>query len=201
MKRLAGFLTVLGAVLLGFAPPASADYPPGATAALTATPASGGPGYTVTATVSNCFPGESLTFTLGTSTATATCSATTFQATVTLTAPQAPGPYNVTVPLQPQGQTPQANRPRVLSAPITVVAAPTTTVPATLPETGGSDGSGGVGGGTGTGGQPGLPGGGLPATGSSGLSTTGTIAITLLAAGAGMFAVARLRRRQPNPAA
>ena len=45
-----------------------------------------------------------------------------------------------------------------------------------------------------------VPGGGLPATGSSGMGTTGGMAIGLLVVGLGLFAVAQVRRRQPSAA-
>lgn len=47
---------------------------------------------------------------------------------------------------------------------------------------------------------PTAPAGGLPATGSSGISTTGGIAIGLLAVGLGLSVVARVRRRTPATA-
>ena len=43
---------------------------------------------------------------------------------------------------------------------------------------------------------PGVPGGGLPATGSSGISTTTTSAIVLIGAGVALLIVTQIRRRR-----
>lgn len=196
MKRLIAMLAATGAALLALGAPAQADYPPGQIATLVAVPAVGGPGYTVTATVSNCYPGESLTFTLVSSTATATCSTTTFQATVQLTAPAAVGFYDVTVPLapivSPLRAAPQAlpagnaaMRPRTLTAQIQVVEQEQTTTSSTTTTTTTPSGQ--------------LPASGeIPTTGSSGLNTTATVAIVLLVGGLALVAVAQVRRRQSS---
>jgi uncharacterized membrane protein YgcG len=169
--------------LVGGASAAYAQYPPELAPTLVISQESGPPGFTFTATVTNCTPGQTVVFVLGDQRVEVVCTPVTLQATASLTAPPGPGSYTVTATV---GGV-------VLTATIDVVAAP----PSTLPDTGGDNGGGTDGGGTdggGTGGG-GADGGALPSTGSNGVATTVRTALILVVAGGGLFFVARARRR------
>jgi len=181
MKKFALALMVASAALFGFGAVASAQYP---TSLTVGTPSAGGP---FASTYTNCVNGETITFSQPQSTPASisvVCAGRSATANFT-NAPTATGTYTVTA----GGPTSPA---RTQSFSISGAAA--TTLPATattLPATGGADGAGA--------GVPAtVPGAGLPATGSNGIGTSTTIAIGLLAVGFGLFAVAQVRRRQPN---
>lgn len=175
MKRIGLILMVLGTALIGFNATANAGgYPPDQAVRLTATPSSGPPGFPFTATVSNCFPGETVIFTFLGETVTTTCSTTTFQASAQFTAPDAAGVYSVTAQLTGEGAiVPVTDRPRFITINVEVIAAPTTTIPQ----------------------PPTTPSGTIPATGASGIDATSTVAIILVGAGALLLLVAQVRRR------
>jgi uncharacterized membrane protein YtjA (UPF0391 family) len=197
MKKLALALIAASAAVFGFGLVAQAQgYTPTIPPIGPVTP---GGSYTVT--VNNCVPGEQVTFTQLQSTPTvivATCSGAlptltgsviglllpqqgalpTASATFTA-APTAPGTYNGTAVGAQSGSTPFSFT--IPGQTATTVPPPTTAAP--VPTT-----------------QPALVG-GLPATGSGGISTTTGIAVGLLVVGLGLFVVAQVRRRQePNPA-
>lgn len=182
MKRLAIAMIIAGAALLGIQGAASAGgYPPDQAVRLTTNPSSGPPGFPFTATVSNCFPGETVIFTFQGQTQTTTCSETTFQASVEFIAPTEAGVYSVVANLTGEGAiVPVVDRPRTLTFSIEVIGAPTTP-PSTQPPT--------------------TPSGGLPNTGASGIGGTGTIAAILVGGGLLLLVVAQVRRRSSAPAA
>lgn len=130
MKKFALALMASAAAVLGFGLVANA-YPPGA-GVVTTSSSSGAPGFTVTVKAT-CLPGETVTGKLVAETATATCGAagtaasllglsSAGSATVTLTAPTAPGTYTGTVTGSVTG---------ALGNFTVTVAAPTTNLPAT----------------------------------------------------------------------
>lgn len=164
MKKLALALMSTAAAVLGFGLAVDA-YPPGA-GVVTATPASGAPGYSVTVKAS-CLPGETVTATLESESGMGTCGAA--------------GTASVLGLSTAGGAT-------------VVVATPTTAGTYTGNVTGSTTGFLGNFGVTVT--APPVPPTGLPATGSSGISTMTILAIGLFAAGAGLFAVSQVRRRQ-----
>ena len=179
MKKLLAAVSAVFAIVLGSAGIAGA-YPPGGDDVTVADP-------TVTAGApvdvsADCTVGETVTFTLEGSSATDTCEASTDSedtsgegtSGVSLTAPTAPGTYTGTVTGSTSGDL----------GTFTVVVEGST-------GSGGGATTGGSGGGTAT------PSGQLPATGSDSSGTITTIAIGLLVAGLGLFAVATIRRRQP----
>ena len=180
MKKFALALMASAALVFGFGAVAQAQY---GSATVTFSVSSATPGQTITITINGCTPGETVTVTLnGAVVATATCTAAGGLTQGSLlgiglvqqTATSATATF--TAPTTP-GTYPvvvTGNRGYSVTTSLTVVAAATT--PATT------------------------PGGGLPATGSSGMGTTTSIAIGLLAVGAGLFFVAQVRRRQPSPA-
>jgi len=172
MKKFALALMVASAALFGFGAVASAQYP---TSLTVGTPSAGGP---YSSTYTNCVNGETITFSQPQSTpATISVVCAGRSATANFTnAPTVAGTYTVTA----GGPTSPA---RTQSFSISGATA------TTLPATGGADGAG----------VPATtPTTGLPATGSNGIGTSTTIAIGLLAVGFGLFAVAQVRRRQPN---
>jgi len=174
MKKFALALMVASAALFGFGAVASAQYP---TSLTVGTPSAGGP---YSSTYTNCVNGETITFSQPQSTpATISVVCAGRSATANFTnAPTVAGTYTVTA----GGPTSPA---RTQSFSISGATA------TTLPATGGADGAGA--------GVPATtPTTGLPATGSNGIGTSTTIAIGLLAVGFGLFAVAQVRRRQPN---
>jgi LPXTG-motif cell wall-anchored protein len=138
MKKIALALAAVAAMILGLGGVANANpipipnvYPP-VVPSVTVTPSTVGPGGTVTVTA-NCTPGETVTVTLESATASAPCGE---DGTVTLTisAPSAVGTYNGTVAGTVSGP--------LGSFAVTVLAAgPTPTTPTGgLPSTG-SDGT------------------------------------------------------------
>lgn len=173
MKKFALALAATAAMVLGFGGVADA-YPPGGPG-ITATPASGTPGYSVTVTV-KCTAGETVTITLVASSTNAACNTGTAQSAVAgtavgvVTAPNAPGTY-----------TGSANG--TTSGPLgnfTISVVPVG--PAT---------NGGTNGGTNAGGT-----GALPSTGSSGTNATLMLGLGALLIGGGLFGVSQIRRRQ-----
>ena len=178
MKRLVLTLmvaaaTLLGLSTLGLSGVAVAQYPPRATTGITTNVPSVAPRGTFTATVGNCLPGETIVITFQGVSTTVTCNTTTLQASASFAAPATPGTYQVCADLTGTGATVPAGvtRPLTVCTSIQVNAA-SPTVPATV------------------------PGGGLPRTGSSGLGTTATIAIVLLASGTLLLIVSTVRRRR-----
>ncbi len=180
MKKFALALMASAALVFGFGAVAQAQY---GSASATFNFPSFSPGQTVIITINGCAPGERITITVNGSVVTvAICAATTSLTQGSLlgiglvqqTATAATATF--TAPSTPGTYSVGLTGDRGFSftASLTVVAAATT--PATT------------------------PGGGLPATGSSGMGTTTSIAIGLLAVGAGLFFVAQVRRRQPSPA-
>ncbi|MEO1059078.1 MAG: hypothetical protein AAFY28_19385, partial [Actinomycetota bacterium] len=157
------------------------------------------PGFTFTATVSNCLPGEEVIFRFQGESQSTTCSTTTFQASATFEAPQQPGIYPVFADLTGRGSIvpisgmalglirpaspPEvdAERPLTLVLNVEVIADTTTTGPPTTPAT--------------------TPSGGLPDTGASGIGGTGTIAAILVGVGALLLIVAQVRKRSAASAA
>ena len=171
MKKLALALMAASAVLFSFGAVASAqNY----TKTLTVgTPSAGGP---YASTYTNCVNGETITFSQPQSTPASisvVCAGQSATANFTA-APTAPGTYTITA----IGTTSEAR-----SQSFSIAGATATT----LPSTGGAGAPGAT-----------VPGSGLPATGSNGIGSATTIAIGLLAVGFGLFAVAQVRRRQPN---
>ncbi len=192
MRKLALALMATSALVFGLGTVANAQSYSRTVSVSPSTPTAGGP---YSSTYTNCTAGETITFSQPQSTPatlTATCVATSADsitgtvvgllfpqqtaglgnATVTFSAaPTAAGTYTVTAsgPTSP-----------VQTAVFTIAAqaATTTVAPAVTP-------------------APTTPGSGLPATGSSGISTTTGIAIGLLVVGAGLFIVAQVRRRTP----
>jgi LPXTG-motif cell wall-anchored protein len=176
MKKFALALMAASALVFGFGAVAQAQY---GSASATFNVSSATPGQSITVTITGCTPGETLTITVNGVAVTATCSASALTqgsvlglGLVQQTATSATA--TITAPTTP-GTYPvviTGSRGFSFTTSLTVVAA--TTPPVTT------------------------PGGGLPATGSSGISTTTGIAIGLLVVGAGLFVVAQVRRRQPN---
>ena len=186
MKKLALALMAAAAAVFGFGIVASAQtYSPAASV-----PVAPGPGSSYSVTYTNCVVGETITFNQAQSTpatVTGLCTGTSAPAlngsilglllpqqtangtaTGTFTAaPTAPGTYT--------GTGTGVNGTVTFSFTIPGQAATTTTgVPVTTA----------------------APSGQIPATGSSGISTTTTVAIGLLVVGAGLLVVAQVRRRQ-----
>lgn len=154
---------------------ANAQYPPVKKPTLVISRDIGPPGYTFTATVTNCVPGQRIVFVLGDQRVDATCDPVTMQATVTLTAPPGLGSYTVSAEFYgdctPFGLPPsQPDVPcLVLSETIQVIDAATTTTT--------------------------VAGGNIPTTGSSGVNSTLSTALVLVLTGLGVFVVSRIRRR------
>jgi hypothetical protein len=115
--------------MLGTVSVAHAQYPPSGGPGLSLTREVGPPGFTFVATVTNCFPGERVVFRINGVSYEAICDPTSLQASVTITAPDAVGPYTIFADVY----GPCTNAPApcfVLSEVIQVVAAaPPTTVP------------------------------------------------------------------------
>ncbi len=176
MNRVARILmvavaTVLGVFALGSAGTVGA-YPPGQTSVITTNVPSVVVGGTFNATVNNCLPGETVTFTFEGATATATCDPTTLQSSVPFTAPNTPGTYQVCATVTGAGADVPAGvtRPRTICTTIEVTSLATPPVNS--------------------------PGGGLAGTGSDGLGATATGGIVLLTAGLLLLAVSQVRRRR-----
>jgi len=180
--RWIGALMIAAAAVLAGASAAQAQYPPAQPPTLVVSRDVGPPGYTFTATVSKCVPNQRIVIVLGDQRVETTCDPVTLQATVSLTAPPGLGTFTVSAEFygdcssfvqgsRSNGVSAQADvQPcLVLTQSIEVIAAgPTTTA---------------------------VPDGNIPTTGSSGVSSTLTAALVLVAAGVGLFVVARLRRR------
>ena len=182
MKRLVLTLMVAAATMLGVSALApstvSAQYgtvqPPGISTDVPSVT----PGGSFTATVTNCLPGETVIITFQGVSQTVTCNSTILQAGATFNAPTTPGTYEVCANFTGGGATVPSGVTRPATVCTTIrVAAAGPTVPPTI------------------------PGGGLPATGSSGLGTTTTTAIVLLGAGALLLVVSQVRRRRTTAAA
>lgn len=177
MKRLVLTLMIAAATLLGVSALAPAGvasaYPPVLPPVIDVNVPSVGPGGDFTVTVGNCLPGERVVITFQGVDRIVICNPSTLQASAAFAAPTTPGSYDVCADLTGVGVTVPAGvtRPQTVCTSILVVAA-ATTVPVTV------------------------PGGGLPATGSSGLGTTTTSAIVLLGAGALLLIVSQVRRRR-----
>jgi len=178
MKKLALILTALGALLVGAGMSnTAAAYPPGETTDIITNVPTINTGGSFNATVTNCLPGETVTFIFEGVERSVTCDPNTLQASFPFVAPMAPGTYQVCADLTGNGATVPAGviRPRTICTTI-VVTATGPTIPPTI------------------------PGGGLPGTGSSGVSTTTTSALVLLGAGGLLLVVSQLRRRRTAPA-
>ena len=179
MKKLVAAVAAVFAIVLGSAGIASASPPGGDDVTVGDSTVTAGAPVDVSA---DCTVGETVTFTLDGSSDTSVCVASTDAedtsgegtSGVSLTAPTAPGTYTGTVSGSVSGDL----------GTFTVVVE-------------GATGSGeGTTGGSGGGGTA-TPSGQLPATGSDSSGAITTIAIGLLVAGLGLFAVATIRRRQP----
>jgi hypothetical protein len=168
---------------LAVASAAHAQYPPAQKPTLVISQEIGPPGYTFTATVTNCVPGQLIVFVVGDQRVETACDPVTLQASATLTAPPGLGSYTVFAEfygdcspfvqgLRSDGLTAQAEPPcLVLSETIQVVAATPTTTTTTVP--------------TGT----------IPTSGSNGVDSLVTAGVILVITGFGIFAVSRVRRR------
>jgi hypothetical protein len=177
-----GAIAIAFVALIAGASTAQAQYPPLKQPDLVISQEIGPPGYTFTATVTNCVPGQRIVFVVGDQRVEATCDPVTMQASATITAPPGLGTYTVTAEFygdcssfvqgNPSGTVPgQAEAPcLVLSDTIQVVSGgPTTTT---------------------------VPGGNIATTGSNGIDTTLQTGLILLTVGVGFFVVSRIRRRQ-----
>jgi hypothetical protein len=177
MKRLVLTLMVAAATMLGVSALAPAGiagaYPPARPPVINVNVPSVGPGGNFTVTIGNCEAGERVVIRFQGQARIVICNPSTLQASLALGAPMAPGTYEVCGDLTGTGATMPAGvtRPQTVCTSVSVLAA-ATTVPATI------------------------PGGGLPATGSSGLGTTTTSAIVVLGAGALLLVVSQVRRRR-----
>lgn len=183
MKRWMGAIVIAFVALIAGASTAQAQYPPLKQPDLVISQEIGPPGYTFTATVTNCVPGQRIVFVVGDQRVEATCDPVTMQASATITAPPGLGTYTVTAEFYGdcssfvQGNPPgtvvgQTEAPcLVLTETIQVISAgPATTTT--------------------------LPGGNIATTGSNGIDTTLQTGLILLAVGAGFFVVSRIRHRQ-----
>jgi hypothetical protein len=177
MKRLVLTLMVTAATMLGVSALAPAGiagaYPPARPPVINVNVPSVGPGGNFTVTIGNCLPGERVVIRFQGQARIVICNPSTLQASLALGAPMAAGTYEVCAEFTGTGATVPAGvtRPTTACSSIQVIGAGPT-VPATV------------------------PGGGLPATGSSGLGTTTTSAIVLLGAGAMLLIVSQVRRRR-----
>ncbi len=177
MKRLVLTVLVAAATMLGVSALAPAGiagaYPISRPPVISVDVPTVGPGGNFTITIGNCLPGERVRIRFQGTVRIVICNPSTLQASLPAVAPMTPGTYEICGDLTGTGTTvpPGVVRPTTVCTTIRVVAA----VP-TVPPT--------------------LPGGGLPATGSSGISTTTTSAIVLLGAGALLLVVSQVRRRR-----
>ena len=177
MKRLVLTLMVAVATLLGVSALAPSGivgaYPVGSSSVITTDVPSIPPEGTFTATVENCLPGETVNISFDMVMIPTTCDPTTLQASASFVAPTATGTYEVCAELTGSNATvPQGVvRPRTICTSIQVAASGPVPPPV-------------------------IPGGGLPATGSSGLDTTTTSAAVLLGAGVMLLVVSQVRRRR-----
>ena len=181
VRRWMSAIVVVFVALVAGASPALAQYPPAQPPTLVISQETGPPGYTFTATVTNCVPGQRIVFVLGDQRVEATCDPVTLQASASLTAPPGLGSYTVSAEfygdcspfvqgLRSAAVLTQAETPcLVLTETIEVISAgpaTTTTVPRNI-----------------------------ATTGSNGIDTTLRTGLILLVVGLGFFAVTRLRRR------
>jgi hypothetical protein len=217
MRKLALAFVALGAVLLGFGAPSSALYGqnPGAGAGTSTLQ----PGGSTSVTVTDCLPGEPISWVITPAgftpaSGTATCDAGGTATIGPVTAPATEGTFTMTITLEgievvDEGigavldaiflrGNPAPIRPTTLTVTLAVAQQATTTTAATTTTTAATTTTS-VAGGVPTTTQPSS--GGLPATGGGdGASTTTSIAIGLLVVGASLFVVAQVRRRQTaNP--
>ena len=143
----------------------------------------GPPGYTFTATVTNCVPGQRIVFVVGDQRVEATCDPVTLQAPASITAPFGLGSYTVFAEFYgdcssfsqtglPPGTVIDPTGQPCLVLSETFVVVDTTTTTTTVPS------------------------GSIPTTGSNGVDTTLQMGLILVVVGVGFFAVGRVRRRQ-----
>ena len=181
MKKIGLILTALGVLLVGAGvsntAAASSDYPVGEPPEIVTNVPVVGPGDNFNATVTGCLPGETVIITFEGVSREVTCDPTTLQASFPFTAPMTPGTYQVCGLLTGTNTTVPAGvtRPTTVCTTIEVIASGPTVPPT-------------------------IPGGGLPGTGSSGISTTTTSALVLLGAGGLLLVVSQLRRRRTTTA-
>mgnify|MGYP001822105739 CR=1 FL=1 len=181
MKKLSLILTALGVLLVGAGlsntVAASFDYPVGQPPDIITDVPTVGTGGNFNATVTNCLPGETVTFIFEGVERTTTCDPNTLQASFPFVAPMTPGSYQVCAVLTGDGATvpPGVTRPSTVCTTIEVTASGPTVPPT-------------------------VPGGGLPGTGSSGVDTNLALAGTALVVGLGLLIVAGIRRRDTAPA-
>lgn len=169
MKKLALGLISASAAVFGFGLVADAYPPPAVSVSVDdPTPA---PNQPLKVTFIGCQPGETVRFVLLSSTDTSPCTATS---------------AGLSLLLQPQQS----------GTSIGDLRAPPSPGPYTGTATGLTSGRNGPF--TVVVSQAVAPPGGLPPTGSSGISTTTTVAIGLLVVGAGLFVVSQVRRRQAS---
>lgn len=176
MKRLVLTLLIAATALLTGSAVANA-YPPARTPTIIVDVPSVGPGGNFNVTIGNCEPGERVIINFRGDAQIVICNPSTLQASLGLIAPMEPGTYTVCSELTGEGANlpPGVTRPQTLCTSVLVVAAGPTVPPA-------------------------VPGGGLPATGSSGLGTTTTSAIILISAGVMLLIVTQVRRRRTTTA-
>lgn len=177
MKRLVLTLLIAATALLTGSAVANA-YPPARPPVINVNVPSVGPGGNFNVTVGNCEPGERVVITFRGQATVVICNASTLQASLALLAPMEPGTYEICGELTGTGAQlpPGVTRPQTVCTSVMVVSAGPTVPPT-------------------------VPGGGLPATGSSGLGTTTTSAIILISAGALLLIVTQVRRRRTTTAA
>jgi LPXTG-motif cell wall-anchored protein len=169
MKKLALGLISASAAVFGFGLVADAYPPPAVSVSVDdPTPA---PNQQLNVTFRGCEPGETVRFVLLSSTDTSPCNGTSSGLSLLLqAAPSGTSIGQVTAPSSAGTYTGTATgQTSGRTGTFTVVVSQATSPP-----------------------------GGLPATGSSGISTSTTVAIGLLVVGAGLFAVSQIRRRQAS---
>ncbi len=178
MKRLVLTVLIAAATMLGvsaLAPAgiAGAAYPVASSPVISVNVPTVGPGGEFTITIGNCLPGERVTISFQGTVRISICNPTTLQASLPAVAPMTPGTYEICGELDGTGATvpPGVVRPTSVCTSIQVLAAGGSVPPTT-------------------------PGGGLPATGASGIGTTTTSAIVLLGAGVMLLVVSQVRRRR-----
>ena len=159
-----------------------------------------GPGGNFTVTVGNCEPGERVVINFQGEARITICNPSTLQASLALVAPTTPGTYRVCGELTGIGASlpPGVIRPQTVCTSVEVIDSgpvpPTTTPAGGVPAPGTTVPGAAVPPST-------VAGGGLAATGSSGLDTTTTSAAVLLGAGFLLLVVAQMRRRRSTATA
>jgi hypothetical protein len=176
MKQLLiAFVLLFAAGLVGGVPASAATsgaYPP-SSVTVTVSPANPTPGSTLTVTVKGCQPGESVVITLHGVTVTVTCeggsgsAAAGFRARPAQTTPTGTATGQIAAPDTPGTYTGTVD---LLTSGVTLTFEVTVRASGT---------------------------GNLPSTGGGGVDTMVPIGVILLAAGIGLLAVVRLRRRRP----